>query len=134
MSGAAPGRVPAPRPTPRALTAVAVLVGLQGLMLVAVALYSLVALVVDTPRNVSGALGILVLAALGGVGLLAVARALLAARRWGRAPALVTQLIFIPVALGSFPDGWYVGGPLLVWALAVTVLLFVPPVSAVLDD
>jgi hypothetical protein len=43
-------------------------------------------------------------------------------------------MIFIPVAVASFPDGWFVGGPLLVWAVAVTVLLFVPSVSSVLED
>jgi hypothetical protein len=122
------------RPGGRALATVALLVAMQGALLVAVALFYLVALVIARPDNVAAAVGILVLAALGGIGLVLVARGLYVGRRWGRAPALVTQMIFIPVALGSFPQGWYVGAPLLVWAIAVTVLLFVPSVSEALED
>ena len=113
---------------------VAALVALQGALLVAVAALYLVQLATGEPRSVPGAVGILLLAGLSGLGLLAVGRALLRGRRWGRSPALVTQLIVVPVALASFPDGWYVGGPLLVSAVAVLVLLFVPSVSNELRD
>ena len=127
----APG---SPPPASAARRVLAVLVALQGALLVVVAALYLVQLATGEPRSVPGAVGILLLAGLGGLGLLAVGRALLRGRRWGRSPALVTQLIVLPVALASFPDGWYVGGPLLVWAVAVLVLLFVPSVSDELRD
>jgi hypothetical protein len=48
---------------------------------------------------------------------------------------LVTNLLVIPVAVGLFQGGrWYVGAPLLLLALAVLVLLFVPSTSAALDE
>jgi hypothetical protein len=106
----------------------------QGALLMAVAVFYLIELVVGEPRSVPGAVGILLLAGAAGFGLLLVARGLLAGRRWGRSPALVTQLMIIPVALASFPTGWYVGAPLLVWAVAVTVLLFLPVVTQGFED
>jgi len=72
---------------------------------------------------------------LAGLGLLAVARGLRRARRWARAPALVTQLLALPVAVGLVQGGrWYVGVPLILWALGVLALLFTPAVGEVLED
>jgi hypothetical protein len=112
----------------------AVLVALQGGLLVAVAVFYIIEVVIGEPRSVPGAVGILLMAGAAGFGLLLVARGLLARRRWGRSPALVTQLMIIPVALASFPTGWYIGGPLLVWAVAVIVLLFLPAVTDGFED
>ena len=76
---------------------------------------------------------VLALAAAVGLGL--VARGLLAGRRWARAPALVTNLILLPVAVGLLQAHvWYAGVPLLLWALAVLVLLFAPATAAALDE
>ena len=75
------------------------------------------------------------LAAVSAVGLWLVARGLFRGRRWARSPALVTNLLVLPVAVGLVQGGrWYVGGPLLCWALAVLVLLFAPATSAALDE
>jgi len=53
----------------------------------------------------------------------------------GRAPALVVQLLVLPVAFGLLQgDRAYVGVPLVVWALAVLALLFTPAVAAALED
>ena len=117
----------------RPLVVVAALVALQGVAVVLIAAFLLVELVAERPRSVGAAVGVLALAALGGCGLLVVARGLVAARRWSRSPAVVTQLIVVPVALAAAREAPLVGVPMLVWGGAVIVLLFVPSVSHALD-
>jgi hypothetical protein len=117
------------------LRASAALVALQALGLVAVAVLYLVELVVSSSDDPARALVTVALALLAAVGLGLVARGLLAGRRWARSPALVTNLILLPVAFGLLQGSvWYVGIPLLLWALAVLVLLFAPATSAALDE
>jgi hypothetical protein len=113
----------------------AALVGLQALGLAAVAVFYLVELLVATEDDVVRALVTtgLALAAAAGLGL--VARGLLHGRRWARSPALVTNLLVVPVAIGLLQGGvWYAGVPLLLWALAVLGLLFAPATAAALED
>jgi O-antigen/teichoic acid export membrane protein len=113
----------------------AALVGLQALGLVAVAVFYLVELVVADTDDAVRALVTVGLALAAGVGLGLVARGLLQRRRWARSPALVTNLLVLPVAIGLLQGGrWYVGAPLLVWALAVLGLLFAPATAAALDE
>jgi hypothetical protein len=124
--------VPGPVSTLRACAA---LVALQAIGLAAAAVFIVVELIVSSSDDPVRAVvsGLLALAAAVGLGL--VARGLLAGRRWARAPALVTNLILLPVAYGLLQaDVWYAGIPLLLWALAVLVLLFAPSTSAALDD
>jgi hypothetical protein len=113
----------------------AVLVGLQALGLAAVAVFYLVELAVassDDPVRALVTVGLTLIAA---TGLALVARGLLHRRRWARAPALVTNLILLPVGYGLLQGHvWYVAIPLLLWALAVLVLLFAPSTSAALDE
>jgi hypothetical protein len=124
--------VPSPVSTLRACAA---LVALQALGLVAVAGLYVVELVVSSSDDQARALVTVALALLAAVGLGLVARGLLAGRRWARSPALVTNLILLPVAFGLLQgDVWYVGIPLLLWAIAVLVLLFAPATSAALGE
>ena len=117
------------------LRACAALVGLQAVGLVAVAVFYLVELVVADTDDAVRALVTVGLALAAGVGLGLVARGLLHRRRWARSPALVTNLLVLPVAIGLLQGGrWYVGAPLLVWALAVLGLLFSPATAAALDE
>jgi hypothetical protein len=126
---------PPPRDRPPAVLAVAALVAAQGLGLVGLAVFYVVELVVASPGSVTRAVVAALLTLLGGLGLLAVARGLAGCRRWARAPALVTQLLVLPVAFGLVQgDRWYVGVPLILWALAVLVLLFTPAVAGVLEE
>jgi hypothetical protein len=121
------------RPTP--LVVLAALVAAQGIGLAGLAVFFLVELVVSTPLSVPRAVMAALLTLLAGLGLLAVARGLHRRRRWARAPALVTQLIVLPVGVGLVQGGrWYVGVPLIGWALGVLVLLFAPAVSDALED
>jgi hypothetical protein len=110
------------------------LVGLQGLGLVVIAVFYLVELVVATASDVTGAIVTALLALASGGGLLLAGRGLMKGRRWARSPALVTNLILVPVAIGLLQGSrWYVGVPLLVWAASVVVMLFSRVVAAALD-
>lgn len=120
---------------PIALQIVAGLVGLQGALLVGIAVFYVVELVVATATDVTRALVSAGLALLAGGGLLLVGRGLLRARRWARSPALVTNLILLPVAVGLLQGGrWYAGVPLLAAAGVVVVLLFSSSVNATLEE
>ncbi len=111
------------------------LVAAQGIGLVGLAVFFLVELIVASPTSATRAVMAALLTLLAGLGLLAVARGLWRARRWARAPALVTLLLALPVAVGLVQGGrWYVGVPLILWALGVIVLLFTPAVGEVLDE
>ena len=127
-----------PPPAPARVTPLIALVGLvaaQGVGLAGLAVFFLVELVVSTPLSVPRAVMAALLTLLAGLGLLAVARGLHRRRRWGRAPAQVTQLLALPVGAGLVDGGrWYVGVPLIGWALGVLVLLFAPAVSDALED
>jgi hypothetical protein len=112
-----------------------VLVALQGVGLAVAAVFYLVELVVATPDDRVRAAVTAGLALAAAAGLALVARGLLRRRRWARAPALVTNLLVLPVAFGLVQGGrWYVGGPLLVWAGAVLGLLFAPSTNTALED
>jgi hypothetical protein len=127
-----------PPPAPARQTPLVVLVALvaaQGVGLAGLAVFFLVELVVSTPLSVPRAVMAALLTLLAGLGLLVVARGLHRRRRWARAPALVTQLLALPVGAGLVQGGrWYVGVPLIGWALGVLVLLFAPAVSDALED
>jgi O-antigen/teichoic acid export membrane protein len=113
----------------------AALVGLQALGLAGIAVFYLVELAVATSDDRVRALVTAGLALAAAVGLALVARGLLRRRRWARSPALVTNLLVLPVAVGLLQGGrWYAGVPLLVWALAVLGLLFAPATAAALDE
>jgi hypothetical protein len=122
-------------PAPRVLLAVAGLVALQGLGLVGVTVFYVLETLVATASDVGRALVSALLTLIGGAGLLLVGRGLARRGRWARSPALVINLIAVPVAIGLLQGGrWYVGVPLLLWAAAVVVLLFSSPVNAALED
>jgi hypothetical protein len=111
------------------------LVAGQGVGLAGLAVFLLVELVVATPLSALRAVMAALLTLVAGLGLIAVARGLRRRRRWARAPALVTQLLVLPVGAGLVQSGrWYVGMPLILWALAVLALLFTPAVGEVLED
>lgn len=107
----------------------------QGLLLVGIAGFYAVEIAVATAADVTGALVSAGLALLAGVGLVQVGRGLRSARRWARSPALVTNLILVPVAIGLLQGGrWYLGVPLVAAAAAVVVLLFSSSVNAAFDE
>jgi uncharacterized membrane protein len=124
-----------PPQLPSQLALVAGLVGLEGAGLVAITVFYVVELVVASASDVTAALVTALLALAAAVGLLLVARGLQRRRRWARSPALVANLIMVPVAVGLLQGGrWYVGLPLLAWAAVVVVLLFSRAVNDALDE
>jgi hypothetical protein len=105
--------------TPAARVA-GLLVAVQGVVVLAAAVFYLVEAVVSdatSVRNVAmGALLFLLM----GAGLLLVARDLVRRRRWARAPAVTWEVICLPVAYGLVQSGrWYVGLPVAVVAAVV---------------
>jgi hypothetical protein len=120
---------------PTTLLACAGLVLLEALGLLAAAVFYVVEVLVASEDDLTRALVSSGLALVAAAGLALVARALLAGRRWARSPALVTNLLVVPVAVGLLQGGrWYVGIPLLALAVGVVVLLFHPATSAALAD
>lgn len=134
-----PSPTPAPdpsrEPAPATLRAAWLLVGLQALGLVGIAVFYLVELAIASPDDVTRAVVTLLLALAAGAGLALVTRGLARRRRWARAPALVTNVLVLPVAWSLVTgDRWYVGMPLGAWSLAVIALLFAPPTEAALEE
>ena len=117
-----------------ALVAVAGLVGAQAVALLVAAVSYVVELARGEAADTAVATAIAALSLLTGLGLALAARGLLARRRWSRAPALVVNLLAVPVVWPFFTEGRPVVGALLIgWAVAVVVLLFAPPVREQLD-
>lgn len=73
------------------------------------------------------------LAALGAVVLAVVGRGLLRRRRWARSPAVLTQLLTIPVGISTIANGvWWAGLPLLVCGALGLAALFAPSTTRAL--
>jgi hypothetical protein len=90
--------IPAQDPRPRRLTAAAAVAGTEALAIVAAGVYLLVMGLLGKPDSPQQAeMGGLTVVALGVIPLLA-ARGLLLRRGWSRGPALITQIIALPVA------------------------------------
>ncbi|CAM5575848.1 hypothetical protein SAVIM338S_04933 [Streptomyces avidinii] len=106
-----------PAAAPRRLTAAAALTALEGLALAAVGVFVLYAAIagdVDSPLQAeTGGITLLVLSALP----LSAARGLRLGRRWSRGPALITQLMAMPVAWTL----WTTGGAMTAAAVALAL-------------
>ncbi|MBT2468478.1 hypothetical protein J7E97_11465 [Streptomyces sp. ISL-66] len=124
-----------PAVPPRRLTAAAALTALEGLALAGLGVYMLyvgIAGGVDSPQQAeTGGITLLLLSALP----LTAARGLRLGRRWSRGPALITQLMAMPVAWTL----WTAGGAmtaaasaLALAAVAVVGLLVNPTATAAL--
>ena len=70
-----------------------------------------------------------------GLLLLLVARALAGTAGWARSPAVVAQLLMLPVGVGLAQGRvWWAAVPVLVLAVAVLVALFTPQARAAYAD
>jgi hypothetical protein len=75
---------------------------------------------------------VVVLAALGAAGLGVVVRGIAGGRRWARSPAVLTQLIVLPIGGSALGNGGLLAGvPLLLGGLAGLVGLFAPSSSQI---
>lgn len=78
---------------------------------------------------------VVAMAAVGAAGLGLVVRGLAMARRWARSPAVLTQLIVLPIAGTAIAHrGALVGVPLTVCGLVALVGLFAPSTSQRIGD
>ncbi|MFI1963910.1 hypothetical protein ACH429_07195 [Streptomyces pathocidini] len=123
-------------PRPARLTAAAVLSGVEGVALAAFGAYLLVMGLLGAPDSAEQAeMGGLTLLALAALPLVA-ARGLLLRRRWSRGPALIIQIMAVPVAWTLISTGGVValtGIALAAVALAVLGLIVNPTATAALD-
>ncbi|MFJ8585089.1 hypothetical protein ACIRD2_10580 [Streptomyces sp. NPDC093595] len=122
-------------PRPARVTAAAAVAGLEALALFAGGAYLFVTSLTGTPDNLTQALtGGATLLALGLIPLLA-ARGLLRCRSWSRGPAIITQLMALPVAWTLLQaDSAAIPGGIALAAAAVTglVLLLHPQTTRAL--
>lgn len=104
-----------------------VVAGLEALVLVAVAVWSLVSLVREGFENAAVAIALSVVLLLFVLLLVVGINALWYGRRWGRGPVLTWQLIQAAIAIGAIGEapGWAVY-PALAASLAVGVGLLLP--------
>ncbi|MEV4438925.1 hypothetical protein AB0K09_07870 [Streptomyces sp. NPDC049577] len=113
------------------MTAAAVLTGLEGLAMLACGIYLLVmglAGTPDSPRQAeTGGITVLALAVLP----LIAARGLWQLRRWSRGPAMITQLMALPVAWTLFNGGGALiaAGVVLAVAAVAALALVVNPTA-----
>lgn len=109
---------------PFTLTAAAVIEIVEGTAALGFGVFVGWKAIAGTPFDPTTAIGVTVLAVLGGVGMLAVARGLLARLQWSRSPAVVTQLFALPVAWTLIQDEQYAYGiPLGALAAVALVLM-----------
>ena len=121
------------RANPRPLVIAALAQALQAVLLFGIGLVSAVSGITASDDLLNAEL-VGVLAMGGGAALLGVARGLLGARGWARSPALVWQLIMIPVGFSTADDLPGVAYPLIVSAVVVLGGLFAPSSGAGLQD
>ncbi|MBB6351750.1 hypothetical protein FHU36_008333 [Nonomuraea muscovyensis] len=116
---------------PLSLVVAAVVVALEGLVAVGLGGYVVVETLRGAAGDVTTAIAEAVFGLLIGAGLLWVAwGGLLRAERWGRAPAVLTQIFMIPVSVTLIQsDQPQLGIPLLVVALVGLVSLLAPPTT-----
>ncbi|MEU6388628.1 hypothetical protein [Streptomyces sp. NPDC046939] len=120
----APETSEADGPRPGRLTAAAALAGLEGVALVAGGVSLLVAGVTGNPDNtqqaVTGGVTLIVLALLP----LLAARGLLARKSWSRGPAIITQIMALPVAYTLLQaDSMAIPGGIALAAVAIAALV-----------
>lgn len=101
----------------------AVLVGLEGLGLVALAVWQIVAIVAHDTASLDSAIALIVLTVVGAVAVIAFAAAIWRQRSWGRSGAIVTQLLVLAVALGAATGAYAEPAVALVLAAPAFVVL-----------
>lgn len=106
---------------PRALLLLALIVGVECLLMAAASVFLIVELIVDAPLSYASALALLVLAVIATVWLAVLTVSLLRGAPWTRAGTVVWQLLQIAVAVGLFQGA--TARPDLGWALLAPSIL-----------
>jgi hypothetical protein len=120
---------------PITLSAAAAVEALEGIALVAVGLYVGVEAVAGSPNDLTSAVVLALMAIAAGVGIVAVGRGLWQTRRWGRAPALLTQIFALIAAISMIQSRRQAVGVILIaLAVAGAATLLSPPSTRALDE
>jgi hypothetical protein len=120
---------------PLTLSTAAAVEFLEGAALLVIGCYVGAEAVVGRPHDIASAVALAVMAVLTGAGILAVGRGLWQVRRWGRAPALLTQ-IFAAIAAVSMiqSERQALGAIIAVFAVVGAAALLSPPTTRALID
>ncbi|GAA3712666.1 hypothetical protein GCM10022224_092800 [Nonomuraea antimicrobica] len=119
---------------PLTLLIAAVVVALEGLVALGLGVFVAVETLVGAPDDMTSAAAEAVFGLLVGAGLLWVAwGGLFRMERWGRSPAVLTQIFMLPVGVTLTQSGWpQLGIPLIAVAVAGLVTLLAPPTTRAL--
>ncbi|MBK5305199.1 MAG: hypothetical protein JJD92_00775 [Frankiaceae bacterium] len=102
----------------------AVLLAVEGVALIVLGGVDAVATTIGSPARRGFSYGQAALAVAAGVVLLVLARAIDGRRGWARSPAIVLQLLAVPVGIGLLQGGvWAAGVPVLLLAGVTMVLV-----------
>jgi len=112
---------------PLALKIVISLLAIEGLVVGCFALVTLSQIIMGQSRSVSTALALFGLIAAASAAIFAIARSLMAGKRWARSAALFWQLVQLSIAAGSFTGetpNVVIGWALILVSASVLILLF----------
>lgn len=113
---------------PVTLRIAALVEAVEGVFVVGAGLYVGIDAVVGKPTNLAAALVLALLGVLTGAGIVAVGWGLWTARRWSRAPAVLTQIFTFIIAWSMLQSHHRaVGGILIAVGVIGAVALFSPP-------
>jgi predicted alternative tryptophan synthase beta-subunit len=100
-----------------------------------IGLYVGVDAVAGRPHDMASAVALAFMAVLAGAGIVLVGRGLWQVRRWGRAPALLTQIFAVIAAVSMIQSGRHaLGAILIVIAVAGAAALLSPPSTRALIE
>jgi hypothetical protein len=120
---------------PVTLSAAAAIEAAEGVAVAAIGLYVGIEAIVGSPNDLTSAVVLALMAVAAGAGIVAVGRGLWQMRRWGRAPALLTQIFAVIAAISMIQSRRQaVGAVLIVLAVAGAAALLSPPSTRALDE
>lgn len=103
--------------------------------MLAAGIYVGIETIVGSPNDLASAVALALMALAAGAGIIAAGRALWQARRWGRAPALLTQIFALIAAISMIQSRRQVlGGVLIVLAVVAAAALLSPPSTRAFDE
>lgn len=134
---AGPDRGEAPRPAdvPSQVLLAAVIIALEGAIIVVLGVLWAIRSVTDSPDNVGASIMGAIFAVVAGVVLVRLALGISKGQPWARSPVVAVQILFLPVSFSlAFQGGDPAYGvPALVACALVIYLLFTPPAKLVFN-
>ncbi len=121
---------------PMTLSTAAAVEALEGAAVLAAGLYVGVEAIIGRPHDMASAVALALMAILAGVCVILVGRGLWQVRRWGRAPALLTQIFAVIAAVSMIQSRRHIVGAIII-AIAVAgaaALLSPPSTKALLEE